>query len=363
MNSIATAARRASTRASSAHPHLPSPRLVIARRSSTKTFTSRCRALPPSSTSTSTKKKVVLEPVTYSFGGDGSNNNNNNNNNGGGGGGGGDDGGGGKNEPGDNGEFSGKGIPGVAAVVGAWMLLTSEFAGRVEADPNFTFKIGAELLNDTAIILFVNAVARKDRFFEQLDQVLCHWSVAMLNDICLVCLLAPVAGVAAQRQAAAAAKAVAVGGLRARFAGLPAHMFMAGNFTLEQKFLCWCQKAVLYSVIGFCSGVLGTAAVNVSSSAKTRADPERNPPLPEYNPTLMSGFAWLLYMGIGSNTRYQMVNGVERVAFNNLPVKGAKLVSYLTRITNCFTGGTVWVWWADKIHLAKPNPLYEEYKK
>ena len=196
MNSIATAARRASTRASSAHPHLPSPRLVIARRSSTKTFTSRCRALPPSSTSTSTKKKVVLEPVTYSFGGDGSNNNNNNNN-GGGGGGGGDDGGGGKNEPGDNGEFSGKGIPGVAAVVGAWMLLTSEFAGRVEADPNFTFKIGAELLNDTAIILFVNAVARKDRFFEQLDQVLCHWSVAMLNDICLVCLLAPVAGVAA----------------------------------------------------------------------------------------------------------------------------------------------------------------------
>ena len=54
------------------------------------------------------------------------------------------------------------------------------------------------------------------------------------------------------------------------------------------------------------------------------------------------------------------MNGIERFAFSACTVPAAKAISYFSRVGNCFTGGALWVWWADALHLARPNPLVAE---
>ena len=50
-----------------------------------------------------------------------------------------------------------------------------------------------------------------------------------------------------------------------------------------------------------------------------------------------------LHMGISSNTRYQLVNGVERLAYDVAPTNVAKLISVSVRMGNNFLGARLWM--------------------
>ena len=55
---------------------------------------------------------------------------------------------------------------------------------------------------------------------------------------------------------------------------------------------------------------------------------------------LMTG---ALHMGVSANTRYQIVNGIERVLFGALPQNVAKIASVITRLSNNLLGARLWI--------------------
>ena len=50
-----------------------------------------------------------------------------------------------------------------------------------------------------------------------------------------------------------------------------------------------------------------------------------------------------LHMGISANTRYQIVNGIERVLYRLLPQNAARLASVGTRLSNNLLGARLWI--------------------
>ena len=50
-----------------------------------------------------------------------------------------------------------------------------------------------------------------------------------------------------------------------------------------------------------------------------------------------------LHMGVSANTRYQIVNGIERVLYGILPQGAARGASVATRLANNLLGARLWI--------------------
>jgi hypothetical protein len=50
-----------------------------------------------------------------------------------------------------------------------------------------------------------------------------------------------------------------------------------------------------------------------------------------------------LHMGISANTRYQIVNGIERVLYSILPQNVARFASVAARLSNNLLGARLWI--------------------
>ena len=57
----------------------------------------------------------------------------------------------------------------------------------------------------------------------------------------------------------------------------------------------------------------------------------------------LAAIAVALHMGVSANTRYQIVNGIERVLFGALPQNVAKIASVITRLSNNLLGARLWI--------------------
>mmetsp|Transcript_70899 Transcript_70899/g.224463 ORF Transcript_70899/g.224463 Transcript_70899/m.224463 type:complete len:353 (+) Transcript_70899:316-1374(+) len=214
------------------------------------------------------------------------------------------------------------------------------YAQRMQADPNFLFKICCECMNDAAIIIVTNWAVRKERFFKEIEFVFCHLSTSLLCDAALVTLLAPVAGVAAIPAARS--------GLKASIGRLPANVFQKAAkgeaFTLGQRAGCYLYKGAVYGGIGAFMGTLGGGLITGLSAIKKLTDPDFvAPKLPS---PLHSSWVWASYVGISSNTRYQTVAGLERAIFHFMPGGAAKATSWVLRLGNNFIGSASYVWWS-----------------
>lgn len=225
-------------------------------------------------------------------------------------------------------------------------LFLAGFKARTAADPNFPFKICLELLNDLTIILTVNFLARGERFFKEIQFVLCQAAVSLLNDTTLVYLLAPT-GAKTVSQAT---------GLKGYIASLPANLFESGSYSIAQRIGCVLYKGCIYSCIGLVMGLLGTQLVHTLTDLQERMDPAFEAPT-EMQPVLKSGFAWMGFMGVNSNLRYQTVNGLERVVYAMAGDKVglARAGSLLVRLGNNFLGSMTWIWWSSFLKLNEPR--------
>ena len=252
------------------------------------------------------------------------------------GGGGGDDGGkgdgkgygGGGDEGGAEG---GKGGSNSLPIIGA---LAAGMSARLAADPNFAFKLGMELLNDFSMITLLHLNEKGlQGYLKNLDFIGTQYLVSLCNDTSLVWLLAPTA-------AAAAAPKGALGKLAA---SLPTHIFAKGPFSMQHRVGAYFYKMALYMCIGTCTGTLGTCAVNAAS-------PEQHTAVGK------SAFAWAMFMGFSANTRYNIVNGIERVLDTVLGRQQAMLRAVVVglRLGNNYLGGLTWVVWSRAIDL-KPE--------
>ncbi|GAQ90770.1 hypothetical protein KFL_006820080 [Klebsormidium nitens] len=216
---------------------------------------------------------------------------------------------------------------------------------RLEVDPDFVFKLGVECMNDAGIILAVNYLQRGKRFFSELEFVICQLACSLLCDMTLVYLLAPLPVASAATLAASSA-----------IARLPQHMFQRGPFTLAQRAGCYVYKGVLYGLIGCVNGGAGTALVHALTAAREQVDPAYVPPATT-NPIGKSMLLWTAYLGLSSNTRYQLVNGLEQVLYGvfSQHLGVARAATIAMRLGNNFLGSLNYVWLAQATQLAVPR--------
>ena len=168
--------------------------------------------------------------------------------------------------------------------------LAAGLSARLAADPNFTFKLGMECLNDAIMISCVNLNDKGFKgYLNSLDFIIAQTTVSLMNDSTLVFLLAPTVGSAA---------GAASGPIGRLMATLPAHIFAKGNYTLAQRVQAYFFKMGLYGCIGTCTGFLGTTAVNTFATDQHTVVPK-------------SCFARSIFMGFSANTRYNLVNGLD----------------------------------------------------
>ena len=195
---------------------------------------------------------------------------------------------------------------------------------RMAADPNFPFKLGAEVCLDEVMTVLVNIGVRGNPLQWALGaqlQVLCQMLTAAVNDIILVYCLAP----------------VKQDGLEAKEKPKEpeiAHIFQEGDFTFAQRIGCYLAKGRFYALVGALSCTFSMALALLLSGQM-----ELFTPVYLFR-ALMNG---ALHMGVSANTRYQIVNGIERVLYSLLPQNAARLASVGTRLSNNLLGARLWI--------------------
>jgi len=189
---------------------------------------------------------------------------------------------------------------------------------RLASDPNFFFKLGAEITIDEFITLFVNVAVRGNPLTWNVSEQLataCQMFTAAINDTLIVYFLAPTKASAGKKPEIAS-------------------VFEKGDYTQAQRLMCFVNKAKFYAAIGAVSCTISmflalTLAGNIAGFT--------------HEVLFRSIITGGLHMGLSANTRYQIVNGIERVCYDVLPTNVAKSASVAVRMGNNFLGARLWM--------------------
>lgn len=184
------------------------------------------------------------------------------------------------------------------------------FRDRLIADKMFLFKVLAEVAIDSGCATVAEVRKRGKDFWGEFEFYLSDLVVGLVLDVVLVSLMAPVAVLGARPKAATAS------GLHGWLGRLPAQMFEASSparkYRGVDRLACWFVKFFEYSLAGIVCGFIGQGAANGMMALKRKhmGPSEHDVPIP---PVVETALVWGLFMGVSSNTRYQVVAGLERL--------------------------------------------------
>ncbi|KAH7653338.1 Protein RETICULATA-related protein [Dioscorea alata] len=231
--------------------------------------------------------------------------------------------------------------------IGVLMRTCSLLRDRMLADPSFLFKVGTEVLIDSCCATFAEVQKRGDDFWAEFELYAADLLVGVVVDIALVGLLAPYV------RFGKASTSTGFSGRIARTLGaLPSSVFEAERpgckFSIQQRIGTYFYKGVLYGSVGFVCGIIGQGIANTIMTAKRNVKKsDEDIPVP---PLVKSAALWGVFLAVSSNTRYQIINGLERlveaspVAKRVPPVAMAFTVG--VRFANNIYGGMQFVDWA-----------------
>ncbi|KAF3322291.1 Protein RETICULATA-RELATED 1 [Carex littledalei] len=218
---------------------------------------------------------------------------------------------------------------------------------RMLADPSFLFKVGIEVVIDSCCATFAEVQKRGKDFWNEFELYAADLLVGIVVDIALVGLLAPYVRFG---------RASASTGPLARFnracSSLPSSVFEAERpgckFTLGQRIGTYFYKGVLYGSVGFVCGIIGQGIANMIMTAKRSVKKsEEDVPVP---PLVKSAALWGVFLAVSSNTRYQIINGLEQVVEASPVAKSvppaAMAFTIGIRFANNIYGGMQFVDWA-----------------
>lgn len=245
---------------------------------------------------------------------------------GGGGGGGGDNGHGGS-------ESSGAGQGGSSIGGGGFLsAFLNGWRSRVQADPQFPFKVLTEEVIGVGACVLGDMASRPNFGLDELDLVFSTIVVGSILNFTLMYMLAPTAAMGA-----VASKLPGI------FANSPTgHMFEVGAYSMKDRFGTFVYKGTQFAAVGFLAGLVGTFLSTTLLNARKKMDPDfviqnASPP------TLLNAATWALHMGISSNARYQSINGLEFAMAKALPAGVFKTLVFVIRGLNNVVGGTSFV--------------------
>lgn len=184
------------------------------------------------------------------------------------------------------------------------LLQIPAFRARFLADPAFLFKLLVQELIGNGTALASEIAVRGKDIIHELEYVASDLIVGTVVEAAFVWLLAPTIASPAARS-----------GLQGYLASLPSNMFQQStaiqSFSPSQRAMSFLYAGAQYAVIGFAAGIVGTAITYGLIETRKRVDktyqPER--PMPAVIPNAL---AWGAFMALSSNTRFQMVEGIER---------------------------------------------------
>jgi len=188
-----------------------------------------------------------------------------------------------------------------------------ELVGRLMADPAFVQKMMVDQAVCVGVSLSFEAAQRGDRFMKELDLVAANTLSMSVAHGTLMWMLAP------SRSFGAAYKLP----FQEMLASLPNNVFDKSTkhkqFTLGQRAMSAVAKAAELSAVGALAGTSMSLLGNAAVSVRRTQDPGFTPsvPVPGLATSAAGGGA---FMGLHANLRYQVLNGLERYAFERAPI-------------------------------------------
>eukprot|EP00250_Pteridium_aquilinum_P018625 c24146_g1_i1 orf=482-1852(-) len=238
-------------------------------------------------------------------------------------------------------------IQGAKWPLGAAIRGSPMFRNRMLADQSFLFKILTEIAIDSGCATVAEVQKRGDDFWNEFELYMADLVVGIVVDVALVSMLAPFIQFR---------KATSATGIMARFSqavqSLPSSVFEAATpgraFSVQQRAASYFYKGVQYGAVGFGCGIIGQGIANSIMLLKRKMKKsDSHVPVP---PLLKSAALWGVFLAVSSNTRYQVVNGLERVVEGSAVAKRLPLVAMAfticIRFANNTYGGMQFVDWA-----------------
>ncbi|KAK8947654.1 hypothetical protein KSP40_PGU009369 [Platanthera guangdongensis] len=231
--------------------------------------------------------------------------------------------------------------------LGAAMRSCSLLRNRMLADPSFLFKIGTEIVIDSCCATFAEIQKRGDDFWAEFELYAADLLVGVVVNIALVGLLAPYV-----RFGKPSSSPGIFGSISRAYDSLPSSVFEAERpgckFSSKQRIGTYFYKGVLYGSVGFFCGIIGQGIANFIMTAKRSVQKsEKDIPVP---PLFKSAVLWGVFLAVSSNTRYQIINGLEQVVEASSVAKRVPPLALAftvgVRFANNIYGGMQFVDWA-----------------
>ncbi|MED6172326.1 hypothetical protein PIB30_049053 [Stylosanthes scabra] len=231
--------------------------------------------------------------------------------------------------------------------LGFAMKYWSALRNRMLADPSFLFKIGSEIVIDSCCATFAEVQKRGDDFWSEFELYVADLLVGLVVNVALVGMLAPYA-----RIGKPSVSSGFLGRLQKAYASLPSSVFEAERpgcrFSVQQRLGTYFFKGIMYGAVGFGCGIIGQGIANMIMTAKRNIKhSEDQIPVP---PLVKSAVLWGVFLGLSSNTRYQIINGLERLVEASPVAKKVPAVAMTftvgVRFANNVYGGMQFVDWA-----------------
>ncbi|KAL6204936.1 hypothetical protein ACLB2K_022202 [Fragaria x ananassa] len=238
-------------------------------------------------------------------------------------------------------------LQGAAWPLGFLIKYCSMLRNRMLADPSFLFKVGTEIVIDSCCATFAEVQKRGKDFWNEFELYAADLLVGIVVDIALVGMLAPYA-----RIGKPSISHGLFGQMQQACASLPSSVFEAERpgcrFSLKQRVATFFYKGVLYGSVGFVCGIIGQGIANTIMNAKRSIKKsEEDVAVP---PLVKSAALWGVFLAISSNTRYQIVNGLEGLVEASPLTKRVPPIAMAftigVRFANNIYGGMQFVDWA-----------------
>ncbi|KAL5550251.1 hypothetical protein UlMin_000427 [Ulmus minor] len=238
-------------------------------------------------------------------------------------------------------------LQGSGGLLGFAMKSCSMLRNRMLADPSFLFKIGTEIVIDSCCATLAEVQKRGKDFWSEFELYVADLLVGVVVNVALVGMLAPYVRIGQPSLSKGF-----VGRLQHAYNALPSSVFEAERpgcrFSVQQRIATYFYKGVLYGSVGFACGIVGQGIANLIMTAKRSIKKsEEDVPVP---PLIKSAVLWGVFLAVSSNTRYQVVNGLERVVEGSLLAKQVPPVAMAftvgVRFANNIYGGMQFVDWA-----------------
>lgn len=238
-------------------------------------------------------------------------------------------------------------LQGSAWPLGFAMRSCSILRNRMLADPSFLFKIGTEIVIDSCCATFAEVQKRGEDFWSEFELYAADLLVGVVVNVALVGMLAPYARISPTTSSQGI-----FGQMLKAYGDLPSSVFEAERpgckFTINQRVATYFYKGIMYGIVGFGCGIVGQGIANLIMTAKRSIKKsEDDIPVP---PLVKSAALWGVFLAVSSNTRYQIINGMERLVEASSLAKqfppAAMAFTVGVRFANNVYGGMQFVDWA-----------------